>query len=119
MMMIAESMTPEMQTGMKALMDCHKMCMETMTYCMSKGGMYMDMMMMGMMRDCSEMCMMCMNMMMSGSEFMGSTCMLCAEMCDRTAMICEQMSDDQMMMECAAVCRKCAESCKMMQMMPA
>ncbi len=76
MMMMTETVTTEMQACMDACMDCHKMCMETMTYCMSKGGKEMDknmMSMMSMMRDCSEMCMMCMNMMMSGSEFMGRT----------------------------------------------
>lgn len=118
MMMMTETMTPEMQTCMNACTDCHKMCLETMTYCMSKGGRYMDMSMMSMMRDCSEMCMMCMSMIMGGSEFMGRTCMLCAEMCDRCAMACEMMSDDAKMMECAAACRKCAESCRAMQMMP-
>lgn len=32
--------------------------------------------------------------------------MLCAKMCDRTAMAYEMMSDDGEMMQCAAVCRK-------------
>gem|GEM_PF-5962774 len=35
------------------------------------------------------------------------------------AMACEQMSGDQMMMDCAMACRKCAEACRSMQMMPA
>ncbi|MGM3304841.1 four-helix bundle copper-binding protein [Anabaena sp. WFMT] len=119
MMMMTETMTTEMQTCINACMECHKKCLETMTYCMSKGGKYMDMAMMSIMRDCSEMCMMCMNMMMGGSEFMGRTCMLCAEMCDRCAAACEKISDDNKMMECAAACRRCAETCRSMQMMPA
>ncbi len=119
MMMMNENMTAEMQTSIQACMDCHKMCMETMTHCMTKSGKHMDMGMMSMMRDCSEMCMMAMNMMMSGSEFMHRTCMLCAEMCEKCGMMCEQMSDDSKMMECAAACHNCAESCKMMGMMHA
>jgi len=66
------------------------------------------------MEACKEMCMMCVNMINDGSEFMGNTCSLCAQICDRTAMACEQMSDDATMMYCAAICRKCAESCNKM-----
>lgn len=115
MMMMTESMTTEMQTCMNACMECHKICLETMTYCMSKGGRYMDMGMMSILRDCSEICMMCMNMMIGGSEFMERTCMLCAEMCDRCAAACETISDDSKLMECAAACRRCAETCRAMQ----
>ncbi|ALB42226.1 MULTISPECIES: four-helix bundle copper-binding protein [unclassified Anabaena] len=118
MMMMTKSMTNEMQICVNACMECHKMCLETMTYCMTKGGKYMDITMMIMLRDCAEMCMMCTNMMMAGSEFSDRTCMLCAEMCDRCAITCEKMSDDSKMMECAAACRRCAESCRSMQMMP-
>ncbi len=118
MMMMTETMTTEMQNCINACMECHKMCMETMTHCMTKGGKQMDMSMMGMMRDCAEMCMMCMNMMMGGSEFAARTCMLCAEMCDRCAMAGEKMSNDAKMMAFAAACRQCAEACKSMQMMP-
>ncbi|MFB2977539.1 four-helix bundle copper-binding protein [Microseira sp. BLCC-F43] len=105
-----------MQTCMQALMECQKTCMETMTYCMTKGGKYMDATMMGMMRDCAQMCMMCMNMTIGGSEFMTSTCMLCAQMCEKCAKACEMMGDDAKMMECATACYKCAECCKMMDM---
>jgi hypothetical protein len=119
MMMMTESMTTEMQTCINASMECHKICLETMTYCISKGGRYMDMGIMSMMRDCSEICMMCMNMMMGGSEFMGRTCTLCAEMCDSCAAACETISDDSRMSECATACRKCAEACRSMPMIPA
>ncbi|MEA5616464.1 four-helix bundle copper-binding protein [Cronbergia sp. UHCC 0137] len=119
MMMMTESITTDMQTSMNLCMECQKKCMETMTYCMSKGGKYMDTTMMSMLRDCAEMCMMCMNMMMGGSEFTERTCMLCAEMCDRCAAACGKMKDDSKIMECAAACRKCAEACRSMQMTPA
>ncbi|TAE59157.1 MAG: four-helix bundle copper-binding protein [Nostocales cyanobacterium] len=111
MVMLTESMTTEMQTCMNACMECHKICLETMTYCMIKGGKHVDMGIIGILRDCSEICMMCMNMMMGGSEFTSRTCMLCAEMCERCASACETISNDKKMSECAASCRKCAETC--------
>ena len=55
MMMMTKSMTNEMQICVNACMECHKMCLETMTYCMTKGGKYMDITMMTMLRDCAEM----------------------------------------------------------------
>ena len=116
MMMMTESMTTEMQTCMNACMECHKICLETMTYCMSKGGKYVDMAMMSIMRDCSEICVMCTNMMINGSEFVTRTCILCAEMCDRCASACETISDDSKMRDCVTACRRCAEACRRMQM---
>jgi hypothetical protein len=115
MMMMTESMTTEMQNCMNACMECHKMCMEAMTHCMTKSGKSVDMTMMSMLRDCSEMSMMCMNMMMAGSEFMGRTSMLCAEICDRTVAACEKMTGEAKMTACANACRKCADSCRTMQ----
>jgi heterodisulfide reductase subunit A-like polyferredoxin len=49
-----------------------------------------------------------------GSEFMGNTCSLCAQICDRTAIACEQMGSDATMMLCATICRKCGEYCNSM-----
>ncbi|WP_353933225.1 four-helix bundle copper-binding protein [Okeanomitos corallinicola TIOX110] len=115
MVMITESMTTEMQTCMNACMECHKICLETMTYCMSKGGKHVNMGIIGILHDCSEMCMMCMNMIMGGSEFTLRTCMLCEQMCNRCAVACEAISDDRKMTKCAAACRRCAETSSSIQ----
>lgn len=113
--MLTESMTTEMQTCMSACMECHKICLETMTYCMSKGGKHVDMGIIGILRNCSEICMTCINMMIRGYDFAIHNCMLCAEMCDSCAKTCEKISDDKKMMKCAAACRRCAEACQVMQ----
>jgi len=113
-MMTAESILPQMEACKVICIECQTTCIETLQYCKSQGGQYLDMTMMSMMRDCAEMCMMCVNMINDGSEFMGNTCSLCAQICDRTAMACEQMSDDATMMRCAAICRQCAENCHAM-----
>jgi hypothetical protein len=113
-MMTTESILAEMQACKQICIECQTTCIDTLKYCKGQGGKYIDMAMLSMTRDCAEMCMMCVNMIDDGSEFMGNACSLCAEICDRTAMACEQMSNDATMMFCAAVCRKCAESCKAM-----
>ncbi|MFQ4141275.1 four-helix bundle copper-binding protein [Chlorogloeopsis sp. ULAP02] len=112
--MITESTITELEVCRKACTDCYKICIEILNYCKIQGGKYIDMTMVLMIRDCAEMCMMCINTIDDGSEFMGRICALCAEMCDRAAMVCEQMSDDAKMMECAVACRKCSEYCYQM-----
>lgn len=113
-MMMTESILAEIEACKEICMECQTTCIETIKYSKTQGGKYMDMGMMSMMRDCAEMCMMCVNMINDGSEFMGNTCSLCAQICDRTAMVCEQMSNDPTMMHCAAICRKCAQHCNTM-----
>ncbi|MBH8551411.1 four-helix bundle copper-binding protein [Nostocaceae cyanobacterium CENA357] len=112
--MTTESILAEMQACKQICIECQTTCLDTLRYCNSQGGKYIDMTMMSMMRDCAEMCMICVNMINDGSEFMGNTCSLCAQICDRTAMACEQISGDATMMFCATVCRKCAEHCNLM-----
>lgn len=113
-MMTTESILMEMTACKEICTECQTTCINTLQYCKNQGGKYMDMTMMSMMRDCAEMCMMCVNMINDGSEFMGNACSLCAQICDRTAMACEQMTSDATMMFCAAICRKCAEACNQM-----
>ena len=110
-MFATESILNELEACKEICIECQTTCIDTLKYCKNQGGQYMDMAMMSMMRDCAEMCMMCVNMINDGSEFMGNTCSLCAQICDRTAMACEQMSNDETMKLCAAICRKCAEYC--------
>ncbi len=112
--MMTETILAEMQACQQTCIECQNTCIDTLKYCQTQGNRYADMTMMSMMRDCAEMCIMCVNMINDGSEFMGNTCSLCAEMCDRTAMICERMGNDATMMFCAAICRKCAKHCKVM-----
>ncbi|MBD2492770.1 four-helix bundle copper-binding protein [Nostoc sp. FACHB-280] len=112
--MMTESIITSVEATKESCIECHTTCIDTLKYCKNRGSQYIDMTMMSMMRDCAEMCMMCVNMINDGSEFMGNACNLCAEMCDRTAITCEQMSEDPTMRFCAAICRQCAEHCKAM-----
>lgn len=113
-MMRTESILTEMEACKQICIECQTTCIDTLKYCKSQGGRYIDMAMMSMLRDCAEMCMMCVNMINDGSEFMGNTCSLSAQICDRTAIACEQMSSDATIMLCAAICRKCAQHCNTM-----
>lgn len=108
------TMTTEMQECMDDCMACHRMCMQTMTYCMMMGGDFMEGSCMRMLQDCAEMCMTCEKFMINGSEMCGKVCGLCAEMCKTCAMECEKFPNDAQMMACAKMLRECAASCEMM-----
>lgn len=108
------AMTEEMQTCLEACTNTQKMCLDMISYCMKQDEKHRDMHLICMMRDCAEMCLLCINMIMDGSEFMGRTSALCAEMCERCAIACEHFSGDAKMMECATMFHTCATSCKTM-----
>jgi hypothetical protein len=114
MMMETEFLLAEMEACKQICIECQTTCIDTLKYCKNQNSKYIDMTMMTMLRDCAEICMMCVNMINDGSEFMGNTCSLCAQICDRTAMVCEKMSGNVTMMLCAAICRQCAQSCNAM-----
>ena len=111
-MISTKSMTAEMQTCIEISTDCQKMCIETINY--YKGSKCIDITLMCMMRDCAKMSAMCINMIMDGSEFMGRTCEICAEMCERLAVACQAINNDAKIVELALFSRKCAQSCKQM-----
>ncbi|HEY9751159.1 MAG TPA: four-helix bundle copper-binding protein [Allocoleopsis sp.] len=117
--MMTDVMNPEMtelKTCIEACTACHNMCLEAMTYCTDRSCKYLDASMMSMLRDCAEMTMMCINLISDGSEFAGRTCQLCAEMCFKCAIACDEMQDAKMT-EYAAIFRHCAEQCKAIGLM--
>ena len=91
--------------------ECHDICVETATHCLSLGGRHAGLEHQTLLRDCAQICATSADFMLRGSAQHRETCRVCAEVCDRCAASCEQMGDDAMMKRCAAACRKCAESC--------
>jgi hypothetical protein len=50
--------------------------------------------------------------MLQRSDFLTRLAAACSELCMACVRICERMSDDPMMEDCAEVCRLAAESCR-------
>lgn len=111
-MTATEFTTLEMQACLQDCTNVHKICLDAMSRYLKTAGKSADMNLVCMLRDCAEMCMMCMNLIMDGSEFMGRTATICADMSEKCAVACEMMNDNADMMACALACRQCAESCK-------
>ncbi|MFP2926287.1 four-helix bundle copper-binding protein [Pyxidicoccus sp. 3LG] len=95
-------------------LECHRVCVETLAYCLQKGGRHAEAKHVRLMMDCAEICQTSANFMLRGSELHTRTCFACAEVCERCAESCAAMGDDAMMKACAELCRRCAESCRKM-----
>lgn len=94
--------------------ECHRVCLETILYCLQKGGRHAEAGHVRLLMDCVEICRTSADFMIRGSENHKFTCGACAEICRRCAEECEKMADDEQMRRCAEVCRKCASSCQAM-----
>ena len=104
----------EMQPCIQNCLDCHSICLSTVTYCLQKGGQHAEAAHIRLMLDCAEICQTSANFMLKGSEFHGRTCGVCGEICERCAQDCDRMGNDAQMKACAEMCRQCASTCKQM-----
>jgi len=108
-----------MQRCIQECLQCHRICLETVTHCLHKGGQHAEAAHIRLLLDCVEICQTSANFMLRGSELHTRTCGVCAEVCERCARSCEQIGGDEQMQACAEACRRCAESCQHMASMAA
>ncbi len=104
----------QMQECIDNCTECHRICLETVTHCLRKGGEHAAAGHIRLLLDCAEICQTNANFMLRGSDLHAYTCGACAEVCERCAEECERMGDDEQMRRCAELCRRCAESCRRM-----
>lgn len=118
----AQAATPASHAGM--MVDCvtecekaNRACLETLDYCLSKGGPHLAAAHVRLLLDCAEVCQMTANFMLRGSAVHAIACGACAEICERCIQSCEAFSGDSRMAACADTCRTCAKSCREMAKM--
>jgi hypothetical protein len=109
-----EHESERMQECIDNCTNCHAACLETVIYCLQKGGHHADEPHVRLLLDCAEICQTSANFMLRNSPLHALTCAACAEICERCAVECEKFTGDMQMEACARVCRTCAESCKEM-----
>lgn len=95
----------------------NRACLETLRYCLERGGSHAAPAHVRMLMDCAEICQVTANFMLRGSAVHGIACGACAEICNLCADTCETFSGDSKMAECADICRTCAKSCREMAKM--
>lgn len=94
--------------------ECHHVCLETVAYCLGKGGRHAEAAHIRTLLDCVEMCQTSADFMLRNSTLHGRTCGLCAEACERCAQSCDSFGNDAQMKKCAEICRRCAKTCREM-----
>jgi hypothetical protein len=91
--------------------ECHRVCLEALTYCLTKGGAHAEASHILALIDCAQACTLSADFMLRGSALHDRSCALCAEACERCAASCDKFGNDAKMKACAEICRRCAKSC--------
>ena len=104
----------KMQQCIDACSSCHETCLDTVNYCLSKGGKHTAPEHIGLLLDCAQICATSADFMLRDSQFHRETCRACATLCRACAESCRKMGDDATMARCADECDACAESCESM-----
>ena len=104
----------EMNDCIDACTGCHATCLESINYCLEKGGKHAAPAHIGLLSACADICATSADTMLRGASVHTATCGACAEICRACAAACEAMGDDAEMKRCAEACRRCADSCEAM-----
>ena len=108
----------DMQQRIATCLACYQSCLDSATgHCLEKGGAHTDPRHLRLMLDCAEICRTSADFLIRGSEHLGLTCALCAQICERCATDCERFEDAHMQ-TCAETCRRCAAACQEMSGSP-
>ena len=111
-----ERVNQDMQQCIQNCLDCHSICLNTVTYCLQKGGQHAEANHIRLLMDCTQSCQTSADFMLRGSQFHTQFCGACAQVCEQCAQDCDRMGNDAQMKACADMCRRCAESCRQMSM---
>lgn len=104
----------EMERCIALCQECHEVCLQMVSHCLTKGGQHAEPSHIRLLLDCVEICETSANFMIRGSELHIETCRACSEVCQRCAIDCQRLGSDPEMEKCADVCLRCAESCAQM-----
>jgi len=110
----AEHRSAEMNECILRCSDCHAVCLETISHCLTMGGKHADDQNISLLATCGDICRTSADAMLRGSHVHGFICGACAAVCSACADACAAMGDDAEMTRCAEACRRCARSCEEM-----
>jgi hypothetical protein len=110
--MVEHSVSNEMQECINHCFDAQRICLESLNYCLERGGEYVAVDLIRLLIDCAEICQTNANFMLRNSNLHISTCWVCAEVCESCADECDGFDDnDAQLTACVDVLRRCADSC--------
>lgn len=102
----------------KNCVDCHRICVETIIYCLQMGGSHASPAHVGVLTDCALICQTTADYLIRGSDLHPPVCGVCALVCNACADSCDQFRGDAQMKACADLCRACAQSCQQLAATP-
>jgi hypothetical protein len=104
----------QIEQCIQTCLDCHRICLETITHCLLRGGEYASEKRILLLQDCAEICDTTANFLTRNSDLHATICGTCAEVCLKCAEDCERLGNDDLLKACAKACRQCAEYCQLM-----
>lgn len=100
-------MDPRTEGCIQACLDCHRACLETVSY-LQAADLRIGVDQIRMLFNCAELCQTSANLLRGGVD---ATWRACADVCRRCASYCESF-DDAVLRRCAEACRACAVACE-------
>ncbi|MCZ7572136.1 MAG: four-helix bundle copper-binding protein [Ardenticatenaceae bacterium] len=105
-------MIREVQNCVQNSTDCHTICLDTVMYCLDRGGEFAAASRVRVLLDRAEICQMTANFLLRGSDLKGRVGAACAEVCDYCALQCEPFMGDVQIQSCGDACRRCSAACR-------
>jgi hypothetical protein len=96
----------------KNCLSSHRVCLETLHYCLSQKSTHFQGRHIAIMEMCAEACELAAKMMIADIQFHRQSCVVAFELCTACAEECEKYEVDAKMLRCAEFCRTSAESCR-------
>jgi hypothetical protein len=91
-------------------MECHRLCMEAVSYCLRQGGDYAEENHIKLLLNCSQICMTAVDFMIRGCESLPQVCEITAYFCERTVVSCQRWAEtDAVLKQCMEQCSRCGE----------
>lgn len=110
--------TQQIEECIENCVDCHRICVETINYCLRMGGAHAGADHVGLLTDCAQICQTAGDFLIRGSALHPQTCGVCADACNQCAASCDRFGADPQMKACADLCRTCAQSCQQLAANP-
>jgi hypothetical protein len=89
-------------------LECYRACLQTVSYCLQKGGRYVEDVELRLLFECADACNTAVSIMMRGATLQPDVCGIQDRIRERCAEMCEQFDDDPQLARCARLCRRCA-----------
>ncbi|HLW57615.1 MAG TPA: four-helix bundle copper-binding protein [Bacteriovoracaceae bacterium] len=99
----------------KACNACYQECLKCLNHCLILGGEHSGAIHIKTLLECAQICNISSTLLRMEGKFSQELCQICARSCDECEASCLSIGkDDSLMLECARVCRYCAEACRTM-----